>query len=283
MPALATTVLHTPIRTPAPALVPLGRPPATPMELGNALLAQGAHRRGIRPTGELVRVALLDDQHLMRLGLRALLTQDPRLQLVGDGARLEEVERLVVHGGAQVVLLNADMEGGVAALERLSQLAAAPRVVALGDDEHPDRMLALFRAGAFGYLPKSVQLPELRDAIEAVAAGGTYVRASTARAMASGLRAPGTAGNGHATGHANGHANGHASGSRQLLDRLSGREQTVFTLIARGYSGPEIATQLGITAKTVDTYRHRIHEKIGVQHRSAYVQAALDAGLLATG
>jgi two-component system response regulator NreC len=57
----------------------------------------------------------------------------------------------------------------------------------------------------------------------------------------------------------------------------------VFTLIARGYSGPEIATQLGITAKTVDTYRHRIHEKIGVQHRSAYVQAALDAGLLATG
>ena len=57
----------------------------------------------------------------------------------------------------------------------------------------------------------------------------------------------------------------------------------MFTLIARGYSGPEIATQLGITAKTVDTYRHRINEKIGVQHRSAYVQAALDAGLLATG
>jgi DNA-binding NarL/FixJ family response regulator len=287
MPALATTVLHTPIHTPAPPLVPVGRPPATPMELGNALLSQGAHRRGIRPSGELVRVALLDDQHLMRLGLRALLAQDPRLQLVGDGARLEEVERLVVHGGAQVVLLNADMEGGVAALQRLSQLAAAPRVVALGDDEHPDRMLALFRAGAFGYLPKSVQLPELRDAIEAVAAGGTYVRASTARAMASGLRAPGSAGhgraNGHANGQANGHANGHANGSRQLLDRLSGREQTVFTLIARGYSGPEIAAQLGITAKTVDTYRHRIHEKIGVQHRSAYVQAALDAGLLATG
>jgi DNA-binding NarL/FixJ family response regulator len=249
------------------------------MELGNALLAQGAYRRGIRPTGELVRVALLDDQHLMRLGLRALLAQDPRLQLVGDGARLEEVERLVVHGGAQVVLLNADMEGGAAALERLARLAAAPRVVALGDDEHPDRMLALFRAGAFGYLPKSVQLPELRDAIEAVAAGGTYVRASTARAMASGLRAPGTAG----SGRANGQATGAGNGSRQLLDRLSGREQTVFTLIARGYSGPEIASQLGITAKTVDTYRHRIHEKIGVQHRSAYVQAALDAGLLATG
>lgn len=264
MPALATTALRTPLSVP----VPLGRSPTTPMELGHALLAQGVHRRGIRPAAELVRLALLDDQHLMRLALRALLAQDPRLQVVGDGARMEEVERLVVHGGAQVVLLNADMEGGVAALQRLAQLAAAPRVVALGDDEHPDRMLALFRAGAFGYLPKSVQLPELRDAIDAVSAGGTYVRASTARALASGLRAPGAPADG--------------GGSRQLLDRLSGREQTVFTLIARGYSGPEIATQLGITAKTVDTYRHRIHEKIGVQHRSAYVQAALDAGLLAT-
>lgn len=264
MPALAAPSLRTPLSPP----VPVGRPPATPMELGNALLAQTAQRRGIRPTGDLVRLALLDDQHLMRLALRALLAQDPRLQVVGDGARLEEVERLVVHGGAQVVLLNADMETGVAALQRLAQLAAAPRVVALGDDEHPDRMLALFRAGAFGYLPKSVQLPELRDAIDAVAAGGTYVRASTARALASGLRTPAAPSNGGA--------------SRQLLDRLSGREQTVFTLIARGYSGPEIATQLGITAKTVDTYRHRIHEKIGVQHRSAYVQAALDAGLLAS-
>ncbi len=279
MPALATTAIRLPHHTPLSPPVPSGRPPATAMELGNALLAQGAHRRGIRPSGELVRVALLDDQHLMRLGLRALLAQDPRLQLVGDGARLEEVERLVVHGGAQVVLLNADMDGGVAALQRLTQLAAAPRVLALGDDEHPDRMLALFRAGAFGYLPKSVQLPELRDAIEAVAAGGTYVRASTARAMASGLRpqAGGAPPNGTAP------ANGKANGVRPLLDRLSGREQTVFTLIARGYSGPEIAAQLGITAKTVDTYRHRIHEKIGVQHRSAYVQAALDAGLLATG
>jgi DNA-binding CsgD family transcriptional regulator len=88
---------------------------------------------------------------------------------------------------------------------------------------------------------------------------------TTAKVLATGLRAPppGTPARGNSS-----------------LDVLSARERTVLERIARGFSGPEVADQLGITVKTVDTYRHRINEKLGVHHRSDYVRIAIDHDLL---
>lgn len=227
-------------------------------------------RRDMRPTGDAVRVVLLDDQHLLRAGLKALLGHQEHVQLVGDAAGVLEAVHVVTRTSAQVVIVNANLhdDDALQAIRIIAQLEYAPQVIALGDAEEPQQMLECFRAGASGFLPKCVAVQELLDAIESVATGSPYVRPSAARTMARGLRNSGSAG-----GSA-------ADAASARLEQLSTRERTVFELIARGFSGPEIAARLGITAKTVDTYRHRINEKIGVHHRSDYVQTALDAGVL---
>jgi two-component system response regulator NreC len=138
-------------------------------------------------------------------------------------------------------------------------------VIVLNGEQRPEEVLEAFRAGAFGYLPWSASVNELIEAIEMVADGMSYVLPTTAKALAAGLRTPPAA---------------PASPNGSSLGVLSARERTVLERIARGFSGPEVAGQLGITVKTVDTYRHRIHEKLGVHHRSDYVRIALDHDLL---
>jgi DNA-binding NarL/FixJ family response regulator len=242
---------------------------ATPAnELQLAPVTDESPRRGLCPSGDPVRLLLFDDQHLMRLALKALLQHDPRYVLVGDTALGDECLTLAANGAAQVVIVNSDMHGvdPLSTVRALGKLANAPRTIALGDDEAPDRILDLFRAGVFGFLPKSATLPELRDAIAAVAVGGTYLRPSSTRAIATGLRT--------SAAHL-------ASAAEKLLEPLSTRERAVLLGIALGHSGREIAEQLGITTKTVDTYRQRISVKTGMHHRSEFVKTALAVGLLA--
>lgn len=240
----------------------------TPEALGATLLTQESVRRGVRPTGEPVRVFLLDDQPLMREALKALLGADPKLVLVGDSADATECARLASRLAAQVVLINADIGGDACAslVRELRVSAVGARIIAFGRDDRPQFILELFQAGAYGFLPRTVTLDELHDAVDTVAGGGTYLPPSTAKALASGIRSTPVT-----------HS---ASQATDVLKKLSKRERTVFELIARGFSGPEVAEQIAITVKTVDTYRHRINEKVGVHHRSEYVQLALDAGIL---
>ena len=237
-------------------------------DLSAALLLNGTFRRGVRPTGDPVRLLLVDDQHLVRHALKALLLKDPRFLLVGDAASADDCARMATQSAAQVVLLSGTMRDGesLKVLQTLAAQLGAAHAIVLGDEDNTEFILDAFRAGAYGFLPRTVSLSELHDAVEAVAAGGTYVLPSTAKILASGLRTPAPARTGGA--------------ARQLVEQLSAREQSVFLLVARGFSGPEIAAQLGITVKTVDTYRHRICEKIGIQHRSDYVKTSLEAGLL---
>jgi two-component system response regulator NreC len=103
------------------------------------------------------------------------------------------------------------------------------------------------------------------EAIRVVAAGEVYVRPSAARLLAAAVipeRAHKTA--------------------RSRFELLSDREQTVLRLVAEGYSGAEIARQLGISTKTVDAYKHRVREKLGLQHRTDYVRFAIESGVLGT-
>jgi DNA-binding NarL/FixJ family response regulator len=133
-------------------------------------------------------------------------------------------------------------------------------------DEH-DKLLEVLDAGARGYLSKVAAERDLADAIRVVAAGEVYVRPAVARALAESAEEPPR----------------ERTDARSRLERLSHREQTVVALTARGFNGPEIGRQLGITAKTVDTYKQRIEEKLGLSHRSQYVRFALDADLLQAG
>ena len=126
------------------------------------------------------------------------------------------------------------------------------------------RILGQVAACARGYLSKSAAERELAEAIRVVASGDVYVRPAVARALADLRDAPPRT----------------RTDARARLERLSEREQTVVILTARGFNGPEIGRQLGITAKTVDTYKQRIEEKLGLAHRSEYVRFALEAGVL---
>jgi two-component system response regulator NreC len=242
-------------------------PVESPDALAAALLNDSTRRRGARFTGEPIRIAVLDRNPLMRQALTALLARDPRIHLVGDSCDLDQCLNYATHRAAQVVLLSAepDVATVIRQISALAALPVGPHVLVLNGQQRPDEVLEAFRAGAFGYLPWSASVTDLIEAIEMVADGMSYVLPTTAKALATGLRVPPPP--------------APARGG-SCLDVLSARERTVLERIAHGFSGPEVAVQLGITVKTVDTYRHRIHEKIGVHHRSDYVRIAIDHDLL---
>jgi len=127
-----------------------------------------------------------------------------------------------------------------------------------------DYLVSLMEAGAAGYLVKSAADRELVDAVRAVAHGDVYVRSTAARLLAKNLIKQDP-----------------AKTERERFAKLTQRERDVLRLVGKGFSAPEIGARLFISPKTVDTYKQRIQEKVGLGHRSDYVQFALKLGLLA--
>ena len=137
------------------------------------------------------------------------------------------------------------------------------RVLVLTMHAEEEYLVPLLEAGAAGYLMKSAADRDLVDAVRAVAHGDVYVRPSAARALAKGLTRKDP-----------------AKEERDRFEKLTQRERDVLRLVAQGFSAPEIGKRLFISPKTVDTYKQRIQEKLGIAHRSDYVQMALRLGLL---
>jgi two-component system, NarL family, response regulator NreC len=124
-------------------------------------------------------------------------------------------------------------------------------------------LLPLLEAGASGYLVKSAADLELVAAVRAVAHGDPYVSSSASHVLIKGLTKKDPAQVDH-----------------DRYNSLTQRERDVLRLVAQGYSAPEIGEQLFIGPKTVDTYKQRINEKLGISHRSEYVDFALKVGIL---
>jgi DNA-binding NarL/FixJ family response regulator len=222
-------------------------------------------RRGVSMSDKIIRVILVDDHAMVREGLRLLLRSAPDIAVVGeagDGLSALAVARRV---RPDIVVLDLDMPGGdgIGALQELGKLLPGVRVLILTVHAEQERLLALLDAGARGYLTKEAASRDLVEAIRVVASGEVYVRPAAARLLAAAV-APGGA--------------PRSAGDR--FQGLSDREQTVLRGVAQGYSGAEIARQLGISSKTVDAYKHRIQEKLGLEHRTDYVRFALEAGIL---
>jgi two-component system, NarL family, response regulator NreC len=137
------------------------------------------------------------------------------------------------------------------------------RVLILTMHDEDEYLVALLESGAAGYLVKNAADRELADAVRAVAAGDTYVQPSAARALARQLT-----------------QRTQRSDERQQYEALSERERDVLALVAGGYSASEIGEKLFISPKTVETYKQRVSEKLGLSHRSDYVQLCLRLGLL---
>jgi two-component system, NarL family, response regulator NreC len=248
-------------------------PPAPLAELAAQIAAAPYARRGVAVSDETIRVLLVDDHRLVRAGLRALLRTAPDVSVVGEAESGPEAVAEAARLRPHVVVMDLDMPGGdgATATRELTAGAREPsarepsaHVLVLTQHAEEEQLVALLDAGAGGYLAKDAAERELVDAIRVVARGEVYVRPRVARMLASSVR----------------HREEPVGGSWRRFEALSDREQTVFKRVAEGYNGREIGRQLGISAKTVDTYRQRIEEKLGIAHRTDYVRFALELGLL---
>lgn len=212
-----------------------------------------------------IRVLLADDHAVLRAGLRALINAEPDMEVVGevgDGmAAVAEVEEL----GPDVVVMDISMPGldGLEATRRIHERGLASRVLILTVHAEEQYLMQALKAGASGYVVKSSADADLLEAIRAAHRGGVFLYPTTVqRLLGEYMREA---------------EEGEANDSYQ---RLTEREREVLKLTAEGYTNREIAEKLVLSPKTVDTYRERIMEKLGLNHRWELVQFALRKGLL---
>ena len=207
---------------------------------------------------------LADDHAVVRDGLRALLDAEPDIEVVGEASDGHEACAKARELLPAVVVMDISMPGlnGARATEAIRRACPGTRVLALTAHEDKGYLRLLVQAGASGYLLKRAASQDLIHAIRAVAAGGTYLDPALA---------------GDVLGSFAGKPPGRGS---KREDELSEREAEVVRLIARGFSNKEIAAQLDLSSKTVETYKARSLEKLGLSSRSDLVSYALQRGWL---
>jgi DNA-binding NarL/FixJ family response regulator len=211
-----------------------------------------------------LRIFLADDHAVVRAGLKTLIEAQADMQVVGEAgdglATLEQMHDCLV----DVVVMDISMPqlNGVDATIQLRQQCPDVRVLTLSFHEDIGYLRKLLEAGASGYVLKRSAADTLIQAIRMVAEGGTYLDSAIAGKIVGSLL--GKAG---------------VEGTAPEIE-LSEREADVVRLIAQGYSNKEIAAQLNLSVKTVETYKARAMEKIGLDTRVALVRYALQRGWL---
>ena len=211
-----------------------------------------------------LRIALADDHHLIRSGLKLLLGSNETLSIVGEASDGASALLLVEQLQPDILLLDLAMPGmdGLECLRELKRRNLPTRVIVLTMFEDENYVLAAMSAGAQGYVQKSAIDTELFQAIENVAAGRLHLNEKSAKSLLSMLLV-----------------------ERQqvvappMAAVLSPREQEVLRWYAHGFSLREIGEQLGLSVKTVDTYKTRIMEKLGFQKKSELIAYAAKQGL----
>jgi len=216
----------------------------------------------------MIRVLLVDDQELVRTGLRGILREPFGFAVVGECADGGEVVAAVEATAPDVVLMDVRMPftDGVQATARLRQRAGSPPVLALTTFDDDEALAGMLRAGASGFVLKGVPAEDLQRAVQVVAGGGAWLDpAVTARVLAIYRSAPAAA----------------AAGARDPeLDALTARELEVLALIGRGRTNGEIAAELFVSEGTVKTHVNHLFTKLRLRDRAAAVVFAYDHGLV---
>jgi two-component system response regulator NreC len=216
-----------------------------------------------------VRVFMADDNGVLRGGLRALLNMQPDMEVVGEAANGHDAEIGVLNTDPDVVLMDLSMPsgGGLAAIVALKQIRPASRIIVLTVHDELGYVRAAEQAGAVGYVLKSAVDRELLAAIRAVAQGGTSIDPSLGLSFEQ-TSTPSTPTNPRA---------------RPGTDELTGQELAVMRRVAEGFTNGQIADELRLGVKSIETSRSRVMEKLGLASRSAMVRFAIDCGVLAPG
>jgi len=210
-----------------------------------------------------ISVLLVDDHAMFRAGIRALLEAEGHVEVVGEGSSGDEAVDLVRALKPDVVVMDLSMPGsnGLEATRRIAALELDTHVLVLTVHAEEEYLVPVVEAGASGYLTKTSADTDLLEAIRVVARGQVFLPPKATTLLLKQYKA--------------------SEIDREAgLKDLSTREQEVLALTAEGYSSREIGKKLFISPKTVDTYRARIMDKLGLNHRSELVRFALKVGLL---
>jgi two-component system response regulator NreC len=212
---------------------------------------------------EIIRILLVDDHLVLRAGLKALLDAETDMRVVGEASTGEEALEKAKSLKPDVVVMDLSMPGmgGLEATRQISELGQA-RVLVLTMHSEEEYLLPVLEAGGSGYVKKTSADEDLTNAIRTVARDEVFLYPNAAKLLLQGFRVRGE------------------EDQPDPLEKLTERERDVLAMTAEGYSSSEIGEKLFISPKTVDTYRSRIMEKLGLHHRSELVRFALNTGLL---
>ena len=210
-----------------------------------------------------VRIVLADDHGVVREGIRRLLAEQPDFDVVAEAADGQQAMEHVRTFSPNLVLMDVSMPGmgGVEATAKLKAFSPATKVLALTVHEDAGYVREFLKAGASGYLLKRAPTEELVRAIRVIASGGIYVDPRVAGSLVNTL------------------IEDRAGKSLNSVD-LSEREAEVMRRIAQGFSNKEVAAQLNLSVKTVETYKARSMEKLGLKSRVDIVRLGAERGWL---
>jgi DNA-binding NarL/FixJ family response regulator len=209
----------------------------------------------------MIRVLLLDDHAVVRDGLQALIAAQPDLRVDGSFGSAIDALRFAAQSPPDVAVLDISLGGldGIAAAKRIHDLCPETHILMLSMHASPEFVYQALRAGASGYVLKESAGEEVVAAVRAVHAGERYLSEKiSARALDDYVR---------------------ERGPEHPLERLSPRELQVMRLIVEGSTSNEVATLLGVSPKSIDTYRSRLMAKLGVEDLPSLVKFAIRQGV----
>ena len=211
----------------------------------------------------MIKVLLVDDHELVRMGIRSLLEDVTGIDVVGEASSGEEAVQMVKKLHPHVVLMDVKMPGmgGLEAIKRILRVDETTKVLAVtvyGEEPYPSRVL---QAGAVGYLTKGADMQEMVQAIKTVSSGKRYISPEVAQQLA--LK----------------HLNDEKDSP---FDGLSEREMQVMIMITSGQKVQEISDQLCLSPKTVNSYRYRLFEKLNINSDVELTHLAIRHNLIDT-
>jgi len=228
-----------------------------------------ALRVGAHPERELAegdaptRILIVDDHPMVLRGLRELLSDDPRFEVVAEASTGEQALELTAAMELDVVVIDLTMPGmsGLDAIHGITEIRPEVRVLAITSDTAEESLLPVLAAGGSGFVRKTVEYEDLLDALLTVRRDGVYLDSGGARMLLQGYRSA-------------------KLRTGELFRNMSRQERDILRLVAEGYTSKEIGGQLHLSPHTVDTYRSQLTQRLGLTHRSEVVQYALQTGLL---
>jgi len=214
-----------------------------------------------------IRVLIADDHAILRSGLTMLVNAQVDMEVVSQAPDGEQAVRAARETKPDVALLDLTMPrvGGMKALQEIVRTCHETRVLVLTMHNDPAYLRSVLAAGASGYVLKRSVDAELLAAIRAIHRGGTFVDPSLANVLVQDVLAK---------------KGGTKARPKRKVSILSDRELQVLSLVAQGYSSAQIAKNIFVGVKTVETYRSRIAEKLGLRTRSDVVRYCIQMGLL---